>query len=54
MTFRTVAELAARLRDETLMTARRAAVDASQAAFTFDAHADELIAFLRRTIDRVD
>jgi hypothetical protein len=50
--FRTIPELAARLRDTALMDERREAVDRAQGSFTFDAHADELIAFLRRTIDR--
>jgi len=45
-------ELAATLADDRVMAARRAAMATSRSAFTFDHHADGLVAFLRRTIER--
>ncbi len=46
------AELGVRLRDGDGMERTRAAVLAARPAFTFDAHVDRLVAFLRSTIDR--
>jgi hypothetical protein len=44
-------ELAATLRDGAAMNALRANVDRHRSTFTFDAHADRLIAFFRSVID---
>jgi hypothetical protein len=48
----TPADLAASLRDRPAMERLYANVATHRAAFTFDDHADRLIAFLRRAIDR--
>ena len=45
-------DLAATLRDETRMAELRENVATQRAAFTFDAHADRLVAFLRGAIER--
>jgi hypothetical protein len=50
--FDEIAEVGERLRDREGMAAARAAVLASRRQFTFDAHADRLVAFFRSTIDR--
>jgi hypothetical protein len=52
VSFTDLDELAATLRDERAMAGRRAAMAAHRAAFTFDHHADDLVAFFRTTIDR--
>jgi glycosyltransferase involved in cell wall biosynthesis len=49
--FRDIPDLGARLRDRTAMERLREAVWAQRAEFTFDTHADRLIAFFRRIID---
>jgi hypothetical protein len=50
--FDEIAEVGDRLRDREAMALTRAAVLRNRAQFTFDAHADRLVAFLRATIDR--
>jgi hypothetical protein len=47
---RSADELAAQLRDETRMRQARAAVARHREAFTFDAHADRLVAFFRDVV----
>jgi hypothetical protein len=44
-------ELAAQLRDAGVMAELRSNVGRHRAAFTFDAHADRLVAFFRDVID---
>jgi hypothetical protein len=50
--FRTAEDLAATLRDETGMARLRANVEAHRPDFTFDAHADRLVRFLRHVVER--
>lgn len=50
--FSEVEELSARLRDRSALQALRANVMRHRHTFTFDAHADRLIAFFRTVIDR--
>jgi hypothetical protein len=45
-------DLAAQLADGTLVAARQDAVERHAATFTFDAHAERLVAFFRHVIDR--
>ena len=52
VTFRDWDELAARLRDEPEMSRVRAAMATHRDEFTFDHHADDLVAFFRATIER--
>src|SRR3954454_10023376 len=52
ITFRDWDDLAKRLREETEMSRVRGAMAAHRNEFTFDHHADDLIAFFRTTIER--
>jgi hypothetical protein len=49
---RDAGELAQQLRDEAGMTRRRENVQRHRASFTFDAHADRLVSFLRAAAER--
>ena len=48
--YRTIPDLAAQLRDSTRLAAIRANVARQRDLFTFDTHADDLIAFLRQVV----
>jgi Glycosyl transferase family 2 len=50
--FETIEDLATQLRDESGIARVNRAVEANREVFTFDHHADRLVEFLRRAVDR--